>query len=707
MGQINELTPIPLGQSSYQCLSSNITSGSVSNAIYRGANIYFTDTQTWYRVRDDLTIVPLVHNVSISGSGFTISGSLTTGSLVQVTNFPTNYLISGSVIIASGSIAISNLPTSYLVSGSVTITGSVITGSNVSVSNFPAIQITSGCITNLADLVINVSASSITLKEISGSVNVLNFPAKQIVSGSITNFPTTQIISGCITNFPSTQIISGCITNFPTTQIISGCVTNLPIAYSGSITNLPPSYSGSITNFAPNFASGSISITQNVIADSGNSFSGSLAVGGSFVGTGVSTLGVGGIQISLFTNQNATVIVEQSPDNTNWDIDDIFNYYTSKNNFGITVQAISSYFRVSIINTGLSIASTVRLQSALCPVVEALPRALTNRGNLQVSIEEFTDPYGFNAENTPNGETRSIVPYRLVGSTFSGSVLDTNYWTSGSGSGSIVLIGSQAIITTGSVSNGNQTMQSFRSARYVGGASNRSRIVMRLPDGGSGTVNNTRRWGAFTVTDGAFFQLSGSTLGIITRKTGADSPISSGAFNGTLGTEYRLPLVVRTYEIYWNNSKVYFTINGEILHTVSADSATWTDTLSLPIRFENFNSGSSTTNVAMNIRAATIYRLGAEQTQPTSFYFSGQAASGSQLKIGNGNLQAVIFSNILNNAVFTLSDSTTGTTPSIFSYTAGANSTLIQTIDFKGLPFFNGLRATCTTANVTCTIIYE
>jgi hypothetical protein len=446
-------------------------------------------------------------------------------------------------------------------------------------------------------------------------------------------------------------------------------------------------------------------IDQNVISDPLNSSSASLVSGGSFVGIAVSTLGVAGIQVSLHTDQNCTVWIEQSPNGIDWDISDAYNYYTSFNNFGITVQAINSYYRVIVKNIGLSSQTIFRLQSALCPIVEALPRSLTQDGNLKVAIEEFEDRFGFFVENTPNDEMRVITPFRLVGSTFTGSTLDSNYWVTGSGSGSIVASGAQVIITTGSTANGSIPMQSVRTARYIGGESNRCRIVMQVPD--TGVANNIRRFGAFTTTDGAFYELNGSTNKVITRKGSVDTPVSTGSFNGVLGKEIIVPTGVKTWEIYWNNSRVYFSINGQLVHTVEALNDTWTNTLALPVRFENVNGASASSIVNMNVRNAVIHRLGDALSQPTSYYFASGQTAGVNLKLGAGNLHSVVVNSVTNNSVITLADATSGSTPIITSMLASNTTTTPYAIDFMGLPFFTGLRLIVASFNASLTIIYE
>lgn len=76
------------GKKSYQIRSTDIVNGAVDNATWKGADVYATDTQKWYRVQDDLTIKELVQppfaasrsTLSVimeSGSG--VSGSIAFG----------------------------------------------------------------------------------------------------------------------------------------------------------------------------------------------------------------------------------------------------------------------------------------------------------------------------------------------------------------------------------------------------------------------------------------------------------------------------------------------------------------------------------------------------------------------------------------------------------------------------------------------------
>ena len=145
------------------------------------------------------------------------------------------------------------------------------------------------------------------------------------------------------------------------------------------------------------------SLLQNITASTLNSSTANLANGATFSGVVDSTLGVAGIQVSLYTDQNCTIYIEQSPDTTptgpHWDLSDEYRYFADTN-FGVTVQAISSYFRVRVTNTGSSITNYFRLQSRLCPIVEAVPRTLTDFGNFKTAVVENVA-----SVSTPNCKT--------------------------------------------------------------------------------------------------------------------------------------------------------------------------------------------------------------------------------------------------------------------------------------------------------------
>jgi hypothetical protein len=164
-----------------------------------------------------------------------------------------------------------------------------------------------------------------------------------------------------------------------------------------------------------------VTINQDVIASIINSSATALPFGGTFLGQGETTLGVNSVQVSIKADQNATVKVDQSPDGNNWDISDSYNYYWSLGGASWTTQAVNSYYRVHVANSGTGNMSYMRMQTALCPIVEALPRALTAAGNLRVAAEEFLPTFGESTKATPHNQLQIAQTYRLAGATFSGT----------------------------------------------------------------------------------------------------------------------------------------------------------------------------------------------------------------------------------------------------------------------------------------------
>jgi len=305
-----------------------------------------------------------------------------------------------------------------------------------------------------------------------------------------------------------------------------------------------------------------------------------------------------------------------------------------------------------------------------------------------------TDQYGFIEELTPMGEMRVVNPVRLVGATFpnggNAGAVDTNFWTATvANNGTIVQANNQVTLSSSTTNNGSAILQSTRRARYIGGSANRYRAQVQLGD--TGVSSNTRRWGMFDGTDGAYFELAGTTLSACVIKTGSRTAVDTLTAPTTN---------VTTYEIYITNSKVYFVISDILVATHSATTATWADNFNLPVRTDNINSG-STTNSTIQVRVSTIYRLGGLQTNPT--FFRGTTAATTVLKYGAGVLHHITLNNPVGTLI-TVYDDTAGTSNiiAIVSTPAQANPVTLT----YNVPFNNGLKVV-TTGTWDYTIVYE
>ena len=370
-----------------------------------------------------------------------------------------------------------------------------------------------------------------------------------------------------------------------------------------------------------------------------------------------------------------------------------------------TVSAVSITNPVTSV-TVLNPVSSVSLTNQLTAVTVSNPVTAVNVTNT-VEVTPI-DEYGWSAEFTPMGEQRFIEPYRVVGTAFEGLSVDSNFWSlSTTFTGVISAVGPSVSLTTGVSANAGAYMNSVRRARYIGGAAMRARYIVQLGD--TGTANNIRQWGAAygagmpNITDGAYFELSGTTFNVVTERGSTPTKISNGSFNGSLGTTYTLTTAATTYEIYWTNTKVYFVIGDTVLHIVDASSATWSNTLSYYAYLANFNAG-NTSNITLNSRTATIYRLGLATTAPRSVYIAG-AVTNQVLKVSPGRVQKIVIGDTSAAGTIILYDSL-GATNTIFSLSWGNNAGNPVSLPVD-VDFYTGLSITTTGGSSKTTIVYE
>jgi hypothetical protein len=292
---------------------------------------------------------------------------------------------------------------------------------------------------------------------------------------------------------------------------------------------------------------------------------------------------------------------------------------------------------------------------------------------------------------------------RLVGSTFQGQSgltpstgvtnTDPNFWTGTcANSATINQLNNSVLISSGTNVGGSAIFQSVRIARYVGSVSNRFRAQIQLGD--TGVADNTRRWGMFNGTDGAYFELAGTTLSACVRKTNNRTAVAALSAPTTS---------VTAYEIYITNSKAYFVIGGVLVATHNATSTTWSDALSLPVRIDNINSGSST-NSTITVRVATITRLGKLETNPQFKNITGVTTT-QILKYGAGVLHEIIVGTVANSATIAVYDNVTGTTTPIILLSLPEIAAPIA-IPIHA-PFQNGLNIVPSSATLNLTVIYE
>jgi hypothetical protein len=452
------------------------------------------------------------------------------------------------------------------------------------------------------------------------------------------------------------------------------------------------------------------SITQNTVIDTANSNSSTLGAGLTWnaAGIGTATVGFQGLQIVVQSTQNMTVYIEQGITNSTFQVTDFYDYNVVKDSFGVTVKIVSPYIRVSIKNIGLATA-TYSLNSTLTPITEPLPRSLDERGLLKTAVYEmFAGEYEL--RSNPMGTLDVDQPYRLVGTAFNGTTIDTTFWTAtNGGAGSSVSAATQGIIilTSGTAAAGYANFVTVRIARFIFAHPHKFRSIIRLTT--AVVANSIRRWGSFTAAggpptvpvDGFWFEQTGA--GVLTlncrNNSGTITTVSSGAFNGFLSS-YIIDTNAHAFEIIYFLGSASYWADGVLLHTFYPTTTMLSSTFNLPAQFHATSSAISSSAV-MEVWAGMVLRLGRDQSAPIWRNQAG-AVTAQVAKNGPGVLRTFSLNSTVNGTV-TLYDALTATNPIMTITTNG----MLPTTWNLDAPFYTGLTYTTSAAGHNITLIFE
>lgn len=323
---------------------------------------------------------------------------------------------------------------------------------------------------------------------------------------------------------------------------------------------------------------------------------------------------------------------------------------------------------------------TVSLSTSSANMVDGvLPASLgrtTMEGSLPVTMASDQGSFPINIYDDQTSSESVVSPLgsvsvtditRLIGGTFDGTSLDAQRWTTTlAAAGSVALSGGIATISTGGTANGRAFVNSTAVARFLSAMPNISAMGVRIPDSGVG--GNIRRWGAFDANDGYFFELSGTELGIVYRKAGVDTRVTS--FNGTAFT---LDTNNHTYQICWTGAIAIFFVDRVRLHLLVTPTAPSVSTYSLKLGFETINSGGLASARTIEVRAAAINRFGQPTSRPS--FYNVSSAETRVLKNRPGTLHRVTIN----------TKGGGGATIVLYDNTAGSGTT-IATIDTSAAP---------------------
>lgn len=181
----------------------------------------------------------------------------------------------------------------------------------------------------------------------------------------------------------------------------------------------------------------------------------------------------------------------------------------------------------------------------------------------------------------------------------------------------------KTVLSVNGTASSSATRTTNRWHFYQPGVGNH--VIITLSHGDSGKVNNTRRWGYFDEDDGLFFELQGTTKNVVLRSSNlaTEFRIPQSSWNGDKldGTgPSGITLDVTKANFYWIDYAwlgvgiVRFGIlapDGSrwVCHTFqnpNAHVSAYMRTGSLPVRYENFNTGVASTS-EMNLICAAVY----------------------------------------------------------------------------------------------------
>jgi len=127
------------------------------------------------------------------------------------------------------------------------------------------------------------------------------------------------------------------------------------------------------------------SIMQSVYSSTKNSSTAQINTGVEWIGDSESSMNFSQVQVNTFLDKYHQVTVYQSTDGNNWDLSDSWTNpasYGNSRNVGLT----GAFYKVGVKNLAGTNTSIVRIQSALLPVGDTMPRALTTGGNIKVTL---------------------------------------------------------------------------------------------------------------------------------------------------------------------------------------------------------------------------------------------------------------------------------------------------------------------------------
>lgn len=309
------------------------------------------------------------------------------------------------------------------------------------------------------------------------------------------------------------------------------------------------------------------------------------------------------------------------------------------------------------------------------------------------------DSSGAEARVTFDGTLFTNTLYRIVGSSFSGSVKDPNFWNETIAGSGVITQGGKINLITGITANSSAIYQTARLARFISGVYSMNKAVIKMTT--PPQINNIRRWGVFNDSNGFFFQFDGLVFSIGWLNNGVPTLINNGNFNGELSPAIVPDGLIHVYYIVYNQHSINFYYDKKLLHVLTATTNNFCNTLDLPNTILNTNYNGNTTNNQIDCLILTTARLGELNSEAKYFHISGVAAT-YNLKYGAGKLHRIVFNNTSGTSV-TIYDNTIAAAPIVGIITTTAGQASME----YDVAFNTGLTIVTLGNNLDATVIYE
>lgn len=368
-----------------------------------------------------------------------------------------------------------------------------------------------------------------------------------------------------------------------------------------------------------------VNSVQQVITSTNNSTTANLASGAVYTGTGELVVASASVQVQVRCDQPIQVECQQSIDNTNWDVGDVYTLLANHGD-GRTLQIVGTYFRIKITNLGTSTSTYLRAQTIYTPMMEAVPRALTPEGNMKVSIQ----PEG--ALLDAFARFRTSAPKLLFDSilTYDKQPLIWDEQTTGGATSTHFPNESSVKMVVGTASGDKVIRQGKHHVRYYPG---RSQQILMTGNLGGIKSNVRSRIGYFDADNGLFFETNGSTIRVVKRSfvsgSAVDTAVNQSAWNldrldGTGPSGFVLDTSkqqIFTVDFEWLGSgrvRFGFILAGKIIYCHAMDHANTDSTVymtsgKLPLRYEIENTGTSASATTMIHTCSAVMSEGGEE----------------------------------------------------------------------------------------------